>query len=196
MNKHVRRSIIGGDETEALLSIEKLNGTDWHCKPPNARIELGSKSLRCFLRQLNYLRQSRNGIKHLHVEDRVRSLDCQASSFGRLIRLVRRFSLPIDLEAELARIGSLALAQGFMRWVRQVGQSLASVAVRHPNGLPRSPYQRWIVAERCLIVLFATGSFLRGAAIKPSRCACFRLSLRIRRIPSLLSRANFSEGFS
>jgi hypothetical protein len=39
------------------------------------------------------------------------------------------------------------------------------------------------------------GSFLRGAAIKPSRCACFRLSLRIRRIPSLFSRANLSDGF-
>ena len=65
-----------------------------------------------------------------------------------------------------------------------------------PEVRSRSPYQRCVVDDRCRVAFLASGSFLRGAAIKPSRCACFRLSLRIRRIPSPFSRANLSEGFS
>src|SRR4029079_12883578 len=38
--------------------------------------------------------------------------------------------------------------------------------------------------------------FLTGAGINPSRMACFRASLRARRMASDFSRAAFSEGFS
>jgi hypothetical protein len=46
MNKHIRQSIVEGNETETLLSIEKLHGTDWHYHPPKrahaARFEPGA----------------------------------------------------------------------------------------------------------------------------------------------------------
>jgi hypothetical protein len=77
MNKHIRRSIVEGDETETPLSIEKLHRTDWHYQPPTrARRAFRAESLRCFGQQLNYLAQSRHSIKNLNVEDWVPFLDC------------------------------------------------------------------------------------------------------------------------
>jgi hypothetical protein len=136
MNKHIRRSIVEGDEPETPLSIEKLHSTDRHYQlPTRARRAFRAESLRRFRQQLNYLAHSRHSIKNLHVEDWVPFLDCHASFFGSLIRLVRRLDLPIDLEVESALLGSLASPQVFMRWVVQVRHFVACVANGHPKVL-------------------------------------------------------------
>jgi hypothetical protein len=57
-------------------------------------------------------------------------------------------------------------------------------------------HQRFVGDWCCRPVFPIPGSLLRGAAIKPSRCARLRASLRARRIDSLFSRAVFSDGFS
>jgi len=145
------------------------------------------------------------GIKNGHVQNGESALDTEGRFFRGFAGRIRGFGLAVYLQPKSPMLRRLALSERSLRqrfgsdisirselsWFLQ--QRIPSLS--HVLTLLSADQRRGVV-RLSRPALPRVGGFLFGIGSRPSRCACLRLSLRIRRIASLRSRAFRSEGFS